>query len=245
MNFREIKDRFFSIRKCIGCGKILEYEERDEIFCESCALAWSVAKTESCKECLQSVVECTCQPKELAKTGSLCLRKLIFYHKKRGTPPQLRIVYRLKHRPHKRAEEFLAVELSRVMKEELLALEVSEVENEAVVVSVPRSIRSHRRYGIDHSERIAKALCDKMGVQYVKAIKRVALFSGEQKRLTKQGRFKSIQKQFALVDGNALDGKYVFLFDDVVTTGASMTACAELLRKAGAKAVICLCVAQN
>ena len=47
MNFREIKDRFFSIRKCIGCGKILEYEERDEIFCESCALAWSVAKTES------------------------------------------------------------------------------------------------------------------------------------------------------------------------------------------------------
>jgi len=81
MTFREFKDRFFAMRKCVGCGKILEYEERDEIFCDSCALAWSVAKTESCKSCLQSAIECTCQPKELAKTGSLCLRKLIFITK--------------------------------------------------------------------------------------------------------------------------------------------------------------------
>lgn len=245
MKFSELKNRYFAIRKCVGCGKILKYEERDNIFCDPCALAWSVAKTESCKSCLQSAIECTCQPKELAKTGSLCLRKLIFYHKKRGTPPQLRIVYRLKRRGHKRAEEFLAVELSRVIKEELETLKLGDIENEAVITNVPRSIRSRRRYGIDHSERVSRALCENMGIPYVKAVKRAAVFSREQKKLTKQGRFKSVRRQFVLIDGASLEGKYVFLFDDVVTTGASMTACAELLRKAGAKAVICLCIAQN
>ena len=245
MTFRELIDRFFTIRKCVGCGKILEYEERDEIFCDSCALAWSVAKTESCKECLQSAIECTCQPKELSKTGSLCLRKLIFYHKRHGTPPQLRIVYRLKQRPHKRAEEFLANELSRVIKEELDALKIIDLENEAVITSVPRSIKSRRRYGIDQSERVSSALSSNMGIPYVKAIKRAALFSREQKRLTKQGRFKSVRGQFVMIDGESVEGKCVFLYDDVSTTGASMTACAELLRKAGAKAIVCLCVAQN
>lgn len=245
MKFSELKNRYFAIRKCVGCGKILEYEERDNIFCDPCALAWSVAKTESCKSCLQSAIECTCQPKELAKTGSLCLRKLIFYHKKRGTPPQLRIVYRLKRRGHKRAEEFLAVELSRVIKEELETLKLGDIENEAVITNVPRSIRSRRRYGIDHSERVSRALCENMGIPYVKAVKRAAVFSREQKKLTKQGRFKSVRRQFVLIDGASLEGKYVFLFDDVVTTGASMTACAELLIKMGAKAVVCLCIAQN
>ena len=244
MTFGEFRKRFFSIRKCLGCGKILEYDERDEIFCESCALAWSVAKTQSCKECLQSAIECTCQPKELAKTGSLCLRKLIFYHKKRGTPPQMRIVYRLKYRPHKRAEKFLSVELSRVMLKELEALEMSDMENEAVIINIPRSIRSLRRYGIDQSERVARAVSETSGVPYADAIQRASLFSREQKYLTKKGRFKSVRGQF-LVDETLVEGKYVFLYDDIVTTGASMSACAELLRKAGAKAIVCLCIAQN
>ena len=245
MTFRELKERFFTLRKCIGCGSILEYGATDGVFCDSCALAWSVAKTESCKECLQSAVECTCQPKELSKTGSLCLRKLIFYHKRHGTPPQLRAVYRLKRRPQRYAEEFFANELLRVMREELDALKISDVANEVVITSIPRSVGANRKYGIDQSERISKALSDKVGVPYIKAFRRASLFSKEQKRLTQQGRFKSVRGQFVMNDGELVEGKCIFLFDDVVTTGASMTACAEILRKAGAKAIVCLCVAQN
>ena len=42
-----------------------------------------------------------------------------------------------------------------------------------------------------------------------------------------------------------IENKYVILFDDIVTTGASMAACAKLLKKAGAKGVICVCMAST
>lgn len=245
MKPREFYERFFMLRKCIGCKKILEYEERNEVFCKDCDLAWNVAKTESCKNCLQSAIECTCQPKELAKTGSLCLRKLIFYHKRNGIPPRIRMIYRLKHHPHKRTESFLSGELARLLREEIATLGMTDLEREAVIVSVPRSKSSFIKYGMDQSERVARELSLDVGVPYVKAIKRAGLFTKEQKTLTKSGRFKSVKKDLFIDAPQLVEGKNVFIYDDVVTTGASMTACSELLKKAGACAILCLCIAQN
>ena len=245
MKLNEIKKRFFTLRKCVGCSKILEDEEKDGIFCESCRLAWNVAKTESCKECFQSAVECTCQPKELSNVGSLCLRKLIFYKKDRGAYPVLRIVYRLKKKPHKRTEEFLAKELSYAVREELKALSIDTPENEAAIVYLPRSKRARRRYGIDQSERVVRALSAETNIPCVQAIIRKKLFGKEQKKLTSKARFKNIKKQFVISSSEQIAGKYVFLYDDVVTTGASMTACVKLLRNAGARGIICFCIARN
>ncbi len=245
MKLHEIKKRFFTLRKCMGCGKILENEEKDVSFCRSCRLAWDVAKTESCKDCFRSAVECACQPKELSKLGCLCLRKLVFYKNERGFSPILRTVYRLKRKPHIRTEEFLAKELAYAVREEIKALELDEPQRQAVLVYIPRSKRSRLRYGIDQSERVIRALSFELGIPCVDAIARKRLFVREQKTLTRKGRFKNVKKQFVIASNKEIEGKYVFLYDDVVTTGASMTACARLLRDAGAKGIVCFCIAQN
>ena len=245
MRFSEIKKRFFTLRKCAGCAKILENYEKDELFCEECRLAWDVAKTECCKDCFQSAVECMCQPMELSKVGSLCLRKLIYYKKERGVSQILRIVYRLKKKPHKRTEAFLAKELSYAVREELKTLSIDTPENEAVIVYLPRSKRSRYRYGIDQSERVVRALSLETNIPCVDVIGRKKLFGKEQKKLTRKGRFVNVKKQFVITSSEEIAGKYVFLYDDVVTTGASMTACARLLRDAGAKGIVCLCIARN
>ena len=49
---------------------------------------------------------------------------------------------------------------------------------------------------------------------------------------------------FELLPGAALSGKRVVLVDDVVTSGATLSQCARLLREAGAEAVYGLTLAQ-
>ena len=40
-------------------------------------------------------------------------------------------------------------------------------------------------------------------------------------------------------------GRIVVLIDDVVTTGASMSACAQLLYECGAKNILCIAIASD
>ena len=42
-----------------------------------------------------------------------------------------------------------------------------------------------------------------------------------------------------------LKGRYVLLFDDIVTTGASMSVCVSVLRRAGVRGVVCLTLASD
>jgi ComF family protein len=246
MKLLELKKRFFTLRKCMGCGKILENDEKERLFCGDCRLVWNVAKTESCNDCFQSAVECTCQPKEMANSGALCLRKLVFYKKDRAAFPILRTVYHLKNKPHKRTEEFFAAELSRAVSEEIKTLEISNSSDDVLITYVPRSTHSKRKYGIDQSERVVRALSENTGIECVELIKRKRIFGKVQKKLSRSERFANTKKQFELCsDAEKIKGKYIFLYDDVVTTGASMTACVKLLRKNGALGIICLCIARN
>lgn len=241
MKISEFLDRYYFVRKCGGCREILEYERSHEAFCPSCALAWSVAKTGSCPECSQSAIECTCMPRGLSSAGALCLRKLFFYSAKKDREAQNRIIYLLKKNPNRRISRFIARELESMMIHEL---EVLGARESAVIVSVPRGRRARSVWGFDQSELICRELSDISGIPYVSAIKR--RFGGkEQKKLSRAKRFRNIRSLFALSSDTSIDGRYVILFDDVVTTGASMAACVSLLMSAGARGVICLCIAQN
>ena len=241
MILKELFERFFIIHKCGGCREILDHEDFSEALCPECRLKWRVAKTESCPVCAQSAVECTCMPKTLAKTGALCLRKLNFYHAYRDKEPQNRLIYFLKKNPNKRMADFVARELSVQIREELSALGADS--EDAVVVNIPRGHRSRRIYGFDQSAFICKRLAELSGIEYTAAILR-RRGGKEQKQLDRSKRMENTESRFTVGMPDGIKEKYVILFDDVVTTGASMSACASALRKAGAKGIICLCMAQ-
>ncbi len=241
MTLKELFERFFIIHKCGGCREILDYEDFSKALCPECRLKWSVAKTESCPVCAQSAVECTCMPKGLAKTGALCLRKLYFYYAKRDKEPQNRLIYFLKKNPNKRMADFVARELYVQIREELSALGADG--KNAVIINIPRGHRSRRIYGFDQSAFICKRIAELSGIEYAAAILR-RRGGKEQKQLDLSRRIKNAETQFAIGLPDSVKEKYVILFDDVVTTGASMTTCASVLRKAGAKGIICICMAQ-
>ena len=243
MKVREFIDRYLAVRKCAGCGEILSYEDCQDAFCDNCRLAWRVAKTETCPICSQSAFECICMPKGLASKGTLCLRKLFLYSAKNGNKPQNRIVYFLKKNKNKRAAVFLANELKTAALEELSNFNI-DISKDAAIVYVPRGRRARAAFGFDQSELICRELSKITGIPFVTAIKR-RHGGGEQKKLDRRKRFRNVEALFELdADlAESIDGKYILLLDDIVTTGASMAACVSILKRAGVKGVICLCIA--
>lgn len=236
--------RFFFVRKCVGCGEILDAEQHTDAFCPKCRVLWEGAKTANCPKCFGAVVECGCMPTTLKKSGALCLRKLTFYRAELFHTPQNRLLYHLKHQPNRRIEGFVAKELSKLVFKECQTLELECPAQEAVIVYLPRTGKAKRREGFDQSERLAKALSVESGIPFVSAICRTGR-SKEQKSLQRNERFQNVKGKFSLKNPEDVKGKCVFLLDDIVTTGAGMSECVKLLRHSGAKFVLCLCIAQD
>ena len=62
--------------------------------------------------------------------------------------------------------------------------------------------------------------------------------------LRTEERSEAVRGAFAIREGGRVDNLRVLLLDDVMTTGATLDACARTLREAGAKSVIGLTVAR-
>ncbi len=67
----------------------------------------------------------------------------------------------------------------------------------------------------------------------------------QQAMLDRAGRLKNVTRAFEAIDPARVRGRRVVLVDDVMTTGATLTACAEALLEAGASSVVGLVVARS
>ncbi len=238
--------RLCNVHKCVGCREILDFEDYNYAMCPRCRLHYDIAKTETCEACLKSAYECTCVPTLLSKSGALTLCKLFFYHSSKQNEPQNKLIYFLKHNRNARVTFATAYELLGLVERELKLLEVSDAAESAVLVNMPRGRRSYIKYGHDQAAELCVAMSHLSDIPYRAVLSR-RLGGKEQKKLTAAERRKNIKNAiYAKKDiAEAVKGKYVILVDDVVTTGASMSACVQILRKSGAKVIICCAIAAD
>jgi competence protein ComFC len=113
-----------------------------------------------------------------------------------------------------------------------------------VVVPVPLHRVRERERGYNQTDLVAKPLARRLGLPY-----RAVLLVRTRPRPDKQvlslaERWESVRGAFATRPGSQVDKLRVLLVDDVLTTGATLDACAKALREAGAKSVIGLTVAR-
>ena len=132
-----------------------------------------------------------------------------------------------------------------------------------VIVPVPMHWWKRFRRGFNQAEHLARGLSQKLQIPVAQPLRRVRL-TQVQAGLTNKQRRQNALASFALRSGEAasprsasgkaffrfgakiedLQGKQVLLVDDVFTTGATATACARLLKKAGAAKVTVLTIAR-
>ncbi len=96
-----------------------------------------------------------------------------------------------------------------------------------VVCYVPDSKKNARRRGFDHMELIAKEFCRLTGLPLSKGLKRTSN-DVEQPNVSAEERFNNVRNSFTF-SGNDLMNKSVLLLDDLVTTGATLSACKRAL----------------
>jgi ComF family protein len=126
----------------------------------------------------------------------------------------------------------------------LLAAALPRDERIDVIVPVPLYWWRQWRRGFNQSELLGRALSRRVGAPLVAALRRTRS-TAPQEGLSNTARRRNVTGAF-LGRRGALDlqGKHVLLIDDVMTTGATASACALALKKAGAARVALLTVAR-
>jgi len=129
--------------------------------------------------------------------------------------------------------------LAKPLAELLLGLDLPEMDG---IVPVPLSIKGLRERGFNQSLLVARVLSKKMRIPLLMDTLFKIKETPPQIGLSAKERLSNIRKAF-MVKGK-IEGLRLFLVDDVMTTGATVTECSKVLKKAGAKEVIVLTLAR-
>lgn len=111
------------------------------------------------------------------------------------------------------------------------------------VVPVPLHWRKQWDRGFNQSELLARHIARRRGVPVLHALRR-RRSTAVQAGLASAGRRRNVAGAFTLRSGPKLAGKRILLIDDVMTTGATASACASALKRGGAKSVSLLTLAR-
>jgi ComF family protein len=113
-----------------------------------------------------------------------------------------------------------------------------------LVVPMPLHWRKRLSRGYNQSELLAKEIGRLRGLRVKKIVRRVKA-TAPQAGLSNSKRRLNMQGAFAVRNGVDIKGLRVLLIDDVLTTGATASACAKVLKRAGAKHVAVAAVART
>lgn len=115
-----------------------------------------------------------------------------------------------------------------------------------VLVPVPVHAARLRQRGFDQAELLARAAGRKLNLPVAQALERAAK-TAAQHALSRRARAANVGGAFVVRPAarRAVAGRWVVLVDDVVTTGATFSGCAQALYAAGATAVSAIALARE
>ena len=231
--FDKIVDYVF-VPKCGGCGTRMDKTEIG--ICKRCKNRYDDERAEYCETCGMEVSICACIPPNLLINGCYDYRKLIFYKSSGEDTPIRRMIYGVKRGYNLALIKFFAKELLDINKDAPL--------DDVIVTFAPRTKKAVKEYGYDQSKLLAKWYAKYGEYPFEKLIRRKrSTKRKEQKALKYNQRLKNVKGAFEVCNSHKVYGKTVVIIDDVVTSGATVGECADLLYSVGAKNVICRSIA--
>jgi ComF family protein len=113
------------------------------------------------------------------------------------------------------------------------------------IVPIPLHRLKRREREFNQAERLADQLSRATNIPVNGTLIERVEFTRTQTQLTRPQRMENVRRAFRMRDGKRLDGGRIILLDDVLTTGATTSACAKILKQAGAEDICVWTVARG
>ncbi|MGF1636978.1 MAG: ComF family protein [Cyclobacteriaceae bacterium] len=161
------------------------------------------------------------------------LAYLKFY--KRGLVQQL--LHHLKYKQRKEIGKILGNWYGEELKKVAIDQQVD------LIVPVPLHKRKQKARGYNQSSIFAAGLSEHLGIEHQDNVLLRPVMNASQTKKSRMDRWQNVKDAFTLPQPAQVAGKRIMLVDDVVTTGSTLEACANLLLEAGAASVGVVCIA--
>jgi ComF family protein len=209
---------------CVSCDRLLDPGEPG-IVCGRCWVRLALLPSPQCARCGHPTRLRTCGWCELLLPGVSTARSVCWTHAGTGAP----IVHALKYGGWHATAVGMAERMSRLWWPERTRF--------SAVVPVPLAASRLRERGFNQSERLASALAGRWQLPlWTETLERERA-TETQTRLTPEERLANVSGAFRARESarETLRNAHVVLVDDVVTTAATLNACAAALLAGGAR----------
>ena len=215
-------------RACVVCERLLDRADTG-LVCGRCWARLPLLPTPLCDRCGHPTYAEKCRWCELLPPYVRSARSVGWAAGETG----LGIVHALKYAGWHR----VAVEMARRMVRLDWPLDV--IEERRAIVPVPLSRKRQRQRGYNQSEQLARPLAEAWQIPVWTDVLARTRHTDTQTRLTPGDRLRNVSGAFraSSTARHSLRGAHVVVVDDVVTTAATLNACAAALCDGGARVV--------
>lgn len=125
--------------------------------------------------------------------------------------------------------------MPRVVKEAITASLTRSAIHADIVIPVPLAPKRRVERGYNQAEVIAKVLAKEIGIKIdSQSLSRHRHTPMHRAGMDRKAREATVKSAFEVVRPKLIEGRSILLVDDVLTSGATASACAEVLKKNGA-----------
>ena len=195
---------------CAGCNETLFRNEH--ILCTSCL--YNLPRTNFHRDSVNEVAQIFWGRTRVENATAY------LYFQKKG------IVQSILHKLKYKGEKEVGIFMGKIYGFELCETSYSQID---VIIPIPLHIRKYKARGYNQSELLAKGLAEALNKPVdLKSLRR-RIANPTQTRKHRYERWLNVNEVFEVIKPANLIGKHILLVDDVVTTGATLESCANVL----------------
>ena len=156
-------------------------------------------------------------------------------------------IHEAKFHNNTHASVLLGATIAPYFAEELSERRMFSTHEKPLLIPIPLHPKRLRERGFNQSTRIAQALMAEIETTHITlcldVLARTKYTEAQTRQVNKAKRFENISEAFTVTQQARVAEKDIILFDDVVTTGATLASAVATLRIAGARQIWCVAVA--